>query len=190
MPVYWAFAALDIVLRIIVFRQTTRIAFGWFLAFTIPGECLCFWLGWTHAHGSFTYDYFWRGYESVSLVSLVWMVREAVGFKRVPATPLIACLTFFTLFLLHHNPRWPSFWLEPVLLFIFTINLVCGLSLIAARRWTLHSTILCTWCLLTAALYSGAALEPKKVGLAGEILNCVAFGSWAVTSRHDRPLSF
>ena len=78
---YWLFAAIDIAIRIAAFRRTRRLAFGWYLAFTIPGEIACYWLGWTHRPGSFLYDYFWRSYEIASLMGLALVAREAVGCR-------------------------------------------------------------------------------------------------------------
>lgn len=189
---YWVLAALDILLRVAAFHRTKRPVFAWFLAFTIPCEAIAFWLGWQHHPGSFAYDYFWRGYELVALLGVAAVTCEAVRSNlragqrtrigsglRIHFWP--ALLTLAALFLLHHQTRWPGYYLEAVMRAIFGVNLFCGLVIVTGRRWTDHNSILAGWLLLTACLYSGAALEPRQVGLAGELLNCFAFAAWSVT---------
>lgn len=235
---YWALATLDILLRVAAFHRTKRPVFAWFLAFTIPGEAIAFWLGWNHHLGSFAYDYFWRGYELVALLGVAAVTWEAVSvpashragvstlapiIKAIRPTtvsrhrvrtastcslPLIAglrltyprygtpwgpgrnliipaILTVAALFLLHHQTRWPGYYLEAVMRAIFGVNLFCGLVIVTRRRWTDHNSILAGWLLLTACLYSGAALEPRQVGLAGELLNCFAFAAWSIPSKSE-----
>lgn len=232
--VYWFLAALDIALRIIAFRRTTHRVFGWFLAFTIFGECILFWLGWTHKPESSAYDLTWRGYELMVILGLALVTREAIGSNldsgqrtttgtepynglaqdeesgsatrtpnrnpensqgeetgRVRGRPhgtgrnqkvSVLCslvLTIIAVFCLHHANRWPSFWLEPILTAICAANLFFGIVIIFARRWTPHGAILCEWLMFNGILYSGAAISPREVGLAGEILNCITFAAWS-----------
>lgn len=172
---YWFFATLDIALRIAAFRRTQHRVFAWYLAFTIPGELICFWLGWIHHDPSSAYYHFWSWYECLALLGLAGSTAEAVGWnlqagQRRGSRLAIKCrtgrrsglrsflvaapFTASAILILHHSNPWPSFWLSPVMQAIFAANLFLGLLIIAARRWTPHSAILCAWCLFTAALES------------------------------------
>ena len=133
--------------------------------------------------------------------------------KRCESAFLSTVLAVLTLWFLHHESRWPGYWLEPVFVAVAGVNLWCGfLAIMGLTRsragdglistvkrlgyWgkageapaghlrealvydqSVHPyylSILAAWCLLTGALYSGAALSIDRVGLAGELLNCAA----------------
>lgn len=97
--------------------------------------------------------------------------------RRTMLVPLI--LTPIVIMAVRHTRRWPEFWLEPIFTAICAANLFFGMVIISARRWTSHSAILCEWLMFNGVLYSGAAISPREVGLAGEILNCITFAAWS-----------
>ena len=106
------------------------------------------------------------------------------GSGRPQLTAALAgILTLGVLAILYHRPVWPGFWLEPVFVAVCGVNCWCGLVLMF--RWrtvkdNLMVAILAAWCLLNAAIYSGAARSIDRIGLAGEILNCAALLGWTI----------
>ena len=127
--------------------------------------------------------------------------RSDYGIFRVGPAALSALITLLILAALHHHPIWPGYWLEPVFVVVAGVNLWCGFFLAAAVgplvplrricRWVYlpdisgfeRQAVLALWCLLTGALYSGAALSIDRIGLAGELLNCVALPAATSSSK-------
>lgn len=104
---------------------------------------------------------------------------HGTGRSRKVSVLCSLVLTIIAVFGLHHASRWPAFWLEPIFTAICAANLFFGMVIISARRWTPHGAILCEWLMFNGILYSGAAISPREVGLAGEILNCITFAAWS-----------
>ena len=179
MTLFRAIWLLSIALRFTAYRRTQYRWFALWLILSAIGESALFFIN--AMRWRCCYDYAWRAYTLASLVGLaavVWEASEPHGKRLAIAASL--SITAAVLFILHHHPVWPGFWLEPVFRIVTGVSCFLGLLIVLTRPTCWHGRILAAWLLGTAVLYSGAALSIERVGLAVEILDCVALGAWVV----------
>ena len=198
---YWTLCATEDALRVLLFWRLRPVRPGgiscapllrWWCLLTGCAQAALDVLGYAHLPLPL-YDYAWRTESLLALAGLVLVCWSAVSSERQPPAagptgnppPAIggpavsAVLTVGILAALHHHPIWPGYWLEPVFVCIAGVNLWCGLLIVLSGRWA-QCRVLGAWCLLTGCLYSGAALSIMKIGLAGEILNCIAMAGFLI----------
>lgn len=187
------------------FRFTGR--FRVWLAFTVACSLLLWAVHLSPA--GWLYDWLWRGCALLEMAWLAGLVIHAAAGADSAFTARAVLLTAIFTILQSHADVWPGYWLD------WTFRLLCwgycltGLIVLsqypAERRagssgplgvsrglqnhsdfsLRFHLLILSSYCLLTAVLYSGAALSISSVGIALELLDVMAFTALWVARQCD-----